>query len=49
MYSAEDLTIESGVDLLKFLPILIFCGLCGPFLIAAYTIGALSEVVGWLD
>lgn len=49
MFSAEDITIESIPDLLLFLPILIFCGLVAPFLIAAYSVGAISKAVGWLD
>ena len=49
MFSAKDFEIESIPEFLLFLPIFIFCGLVTPFLIAAYSLGAVSDVIGWLD
>lgn len=49
MFSREDLKIESVPDLLHFLPILVFVGLVAPFLIAAYTVGFVMDVTGWLQ
>lgn len=49
MFSKDDLTIETIPELMRFLPIFIFCGLCAPFLIAVYSIGFVSDLVGWLD
>ena len=49
MFSPEDLSIETIPELFRFMPILIFCGLCGPFLITVYTIGFVSDLIGWLD
>ncbi len=49
MFTREDLTIETIPELFRFLPILIFCALCAPFFFAVYTLGFVSDVVGWLD
>lgn len=49
MFTAEDFHIESLSDLLDFAPIFIFMGLVAPFLIVAYTVGFISDKVGWLD
>lgn len=49
MFTSEDFRIESVQDLVEFLPVAIFIGLIAPFLILAYTIGFVSDVVGWLD
>jgi len=49
MFSKEDLKIDSAEDLINFLPVFIFCGLVAPFILAAYTVGALMDVVGWSD
>lgn len=48
MFTREDLAIESVEDLLHFLPIAVFLGLVAPFLIAAYTVGFVMDVTGWL-
>jgi len=48
MFSREDLQIESFEDFITFLPILVFVGLVAPFLIAAYTVGFVMDVTGWL-
>ena len=48
MFSREDFRIESVEDLLHFVPIVVFLGLVAPFLIAAYTVGFIMDVTGWL-
>jgi hypothetical protein len=48
MFSREDLKIESVEDALHFAPIAVFLGLVAPFLIAAYTVGFVMDVTGWL-
>jgi hypothetical protein len=48
MFSREDFQVESFEDLITFLPILVFVGLVAPFLIAAYTIGFVMDVTGWI-
>lgn len=49
MFSLDDLRIESVEDLVHFLPIVLFIGLVAPFLIAAYTVGFVMDVTGWLQ
>ena len=44
----EDFKVESMQDLIEFLPILIFCGLVAPFVLAAYKVGFVMDVLGWL-
>lgn len=48
MFTREDFQIESLEDLLMFLPIVLFMGLVAPFLIAAYSLGFVMDVTGWL-
>jgi len=48
MFSREDFRIDSVSDVLHFLPIILFLGLVAPFLIAAYTLGFVMDVTGWL-
>jgi hypothetical protein len=48
MFSRDDFQVQSVEDLLHFLPIVIFIGLVAPFLIAAYTLGFVMDVTGWL-
>ena len=49
MLTTDDLTIESIPEFFMFIPILIFCGLVAPFLIAAYSLGFFQKVIGWAD
>jgi hypothetical protein len=49
MFTKEDFVIEDTADLMGFLIILPFVGLIAPFLIAAYKIGFVQEVTGWMD
>jgi hypothetical protein len=49
MFSREDFQIESVEDLLLFLPIAPFIGLVAPFLIAAYTLGFIMDITGWIN
>ncbi len=44
-----DLKIESFSDLMGFLVVLPFVALVMPFLGAAYTLGFLMDITGWLD
>jgi hypothetical protein len=48
MFSRDDFQVDSIEDLITFLPILVFIGLVAPFLIAAYTLGFVMDVTGWL-
>jgi len=48
MFTREDFQIESVPDLLHFLPIVVFLGLVAPFLIAAYTVGFVMDITGWI-
>ena len=49
MFRADDFEIESFRDLLSFSLIAPFLGLVMPFLLAAYILGFLLDVVGWYD
>ena len=49
MFTKEDFKIESVSDLTAFALLVPFLGLIAPFLIAAYTLGFLQDMVGWLD
>ncbi len=49
MFTSEDLRITSVVDFLEFLPIFIFVAFVSPFLLVAYSVGFISDMVGWLD
>ena len=48
-FTREDFQIESVSDLMLFLPIAPFIGLVAPFLLAAYTLGAVMDMIGWLE
>ena len=48
MFSREDFQIESVQEFVEFLPIVVFLGLVAPFLIAAYTVGFLMDITGWI-
>jgi len=49
MFSLEDLKVDSVEELLLFLPILPFVGLVAPFVLAAYGLGFVMDLVGWLE
>lgn len=49
MFSKEDFVIEDLSDFFGFMIVLPFVGLIAPFLIAAYKIGFLQEITGWMD
>lgn len=49
MFTSEDFRVESGKELLEFLPIMIFVALIAPFLLIVYQIGFISDKIGWLD
>lgn len=48
MFSRDDLQINSLEEVITFFPIVVFIGLVAPFLIAAYTLGFVMDVTGWL-
>ena len=48
MFSRDDFKIEKVEDLIEFAPIFIFVALVAPFLIAAYTLGFVMDITGWL-
>ena len=49
MFTKEDFKVESTSELLSFSLIMPFVGLVAPFLIAAYTLGFIQDLIGWLD
>jgi hypothetical protein len=49
MFKREDFVIDSWTDFLSFSLILPFVGLVLPFLITAYVVGFLMDVIGWYD
>jgi len=48
MFSKDDFKVDSFQELVEFVPIAIFLALVAPFLIAAYTLGFVMDVTGWL-
>ncbi len=48
MFTKEDLKFDNARNLIVFLPSGIFIGLVAPFLIAAYNLGFVMDVTGWL-
>lgn len=48
MFSKEDFKIESAAEFIEFMPIFIFCALVSPFVIAAYKLGFIMDMCGWL-
>lgn len=48
LFSKEDFEVSSFMDLLEFLPIALFLGLLAPLILAAYGLGFLMDVSGWL-
>ncbi len=48
MFTIEDFKIESAQEFLAFAPIFIFIGLVAPFVLAAYKLGFLMDITGWL-
>ncbi len=49
MFSTEDFKIDDMGEFLQFLLVLPFIGLVAPFLIASYTLGFVTDAIGWLD
>lgn len=49
MFSKDDFKVDSLPDLMSFLLVMPFVGLVLPFLLAAYTLGFLMDMVGWLE
>ena len=49
MFSKEDFEIESAADLCSFIIVLPFVALVAPFLLAAYKLGFVMDITGWLD
>ena len=48
MFSKSDFEIKSSDELIEFLPVAIFLALVAPLLIAAYTLGFVMDIAGWL-
>ncbi len=48
LFSKEDFHVNSALELLEFLPIALFLGLLAPLIIAAYTLGFVMDISGWL-
>ena len=49
-FSAKDFELPDDLgELVQFLPIAVFIGLVAPFLIAAYTLGGVMDILGWLE
>ena len=49
LFSKKDFDIGKPEDFVEFLPILIFCALIAPLVIAAYTLGFVLDKTGWLE
>ena len=49
MFSAEDFKIDDFGEFLKAAPIFVFIAFVGPFLLAAYSAGAIMGILGWTD
>lgn len=49
MFSRDDFRIESPTELFELAPIALFIGLVAPFLLAAYTLGFIMDLRGWLE
>ncbi len=49
MFTKEDFKIDSLSELTSFLLIAPFVGLVFPFLMAAYTLGFVMDLAGWLE
>ena len=48
MFSKEDFKIDNFEEFLEFLPVFIFIAFVAPFLIAAYKLGFLMDITGFL-
>jgi hypothetical protein len=48
MFSKEDFKIDNFEEFLEFVPVFIFIAFVAPFLIAAYKLGFLMDVTGFL-
>ncbi len=46
MFTKEDFKIESIDDLLEFAPVFVFVGLVAPFVLVAYHIGFVLNLLG---
>lgn len=49
MFGKEDFSIQNPQDLIDIAPIVVFLALVGPFLLAAYGIGFVMDLTGWLE
>ena len=49
MFTKEDFKINEPGDILDILIMAPFVGLIAPFLIAAYKIGFVQDMTGWMD
>ena len=49
LFSKEDFQVEDMSDLLANAPVFIFVAFVAPFLVAAYSLGFIMDVIGWTD
>ncbi len=48
IFSKEDFKVESLAEFIELAPILIFVALVAPFILVAYKVGFVMDMVGWL-
>ncbi|MDD9950102.1 MAG: hypothetical protein OXT67_00925 [Zetaproteobacteria bacterium] len=49
IFSKHDFKVDSWKEFFPFMLVAPFVGLIAPFLLAAYTLGFVMDVTGWLD
>lgn len=49
MFSSDDFKVASMSEFFELLPVFLFLGLVGPFLLAAYSIGFFLDKAGMLE
>jgi hypothetical protein len=48
MFSKEDFKVNDPADIIEIAPMFILLALVAPFLMAAYALGFVMDLVGWL-
>jgi hypothetical protein len=49
LFSRDDFKVEDFGDLLASAPVFVFVAFVGPFVVAAYSLGFVMDVIGWTD
>lgn len=49
IFSKEDFKVSSWGEFFPFMLVLPFVGLIAPFLLAAYGLGLVMDITGWID